>query len=167
MEIFFSLHEILGGLLNAETLYNEPEKFHPKIDELVENLTKKTHSVYAKPGITDVVISNKLGGILIHEAIGHAAEADNVMQGADILEKNSSTVANSLVSITDFAHTAFDKLCPEPIYIDDEGVLAKDAVLIEKGKLAGLMHNRQSAYHYKKNTYWKCKSRKFHRRAIN
>jgi TldD protein len=35
-----------------------------------------------------------------------------------------------------------------PVYVDDEGTLAGDAVLIEKGILKGFMHNRETALHF-------------------
>jgi TldD protein len=35
-----------------------------------------------------------------------------------------------------------------PIYVDDEGVESRDAVLIENGILKSFMHNKDSAQHY-------------------
>jgi TldD protein len=57
-------------------------------------------------------------------------------------------VASELISIVDYAHTAFGEQAPLPVYLDDEGVQAKDAVLIENGILKGYMHDRKSAEHY-------------------
>ncbi|HOX93017.1 MAG TPA: TldD/PmbA family protein, partial [Spirochaetales bacterium] len=54
-------------------------------------------------------------------------------------------VASPLVTLTDFAHTALGQQCPVPLWIDDEGTEARDAVLIEKGILKSYMHNKESA----------------------
>jgi len=40
------------------------------------------------------------------------------------------------------------KLCPIPVFIDDEGTRAEDAVLIENGVLKTFMHNKESAQHF-------------------
>ncbi|MBO5767506.1 MAG: TldD/PmbA family protein, partial [Clostridia bacterium] len=52
------------------------------------------------------------------------------------------------VSLTDFAHTAFGEKAPLPVYVDDEGILAKDAKIIENGILVGYMNNRESAQRF-------------------
>ncbi|HPA60541.1 MAG TPA: TldD/PmbA family protein, partial [Clostridia bacterium] len=57
-------------------------------------------------------------------------------------------VASPLVSMTDFAHTAFGEKAPLPVYVDDEGVLAEDAELIRNGKLVGYMVNRELGRHF-------------------
>ena len=50
-----------------------------------------------------------------------------------------------MVTLVDFAHTAYGKTCPVPVYVDDEGVRAEDAMIIEKGILKSYMHNKDSA----------------------
>jgi TldD protein len=57
-------------------------------------------------------------------------------------------VASELVTMVDFAHTALGKPCPLPVYVDDEGVVAEDVTLIEKGVLKGFMHSRETARHF-------------------
>jgi TldD protein len=57
-------------------------------------------------------------------------------------------VASELVSMTDFAHTAFGELCPLPVYVDDEGTIAEDAALIENGILKSFLHSKESARHF-------------------
>ena len=43
---------------------------------------------------------------------------------------------------------ALGKTCPVPVYVDDEGTKAEDAVIIDKGILKGYMHNKESAAHF-------------------
>ncbi len=57
-------------------------------------------------------------------------------------------VASELVTMVDFAHTALGEEAPLPVYLDDEGVPAEDAVLIQDGMLQGYMNNRESAEHF-------------------
>ena len=42
-------------------------------------------------------------------------------------------VASELITLVDYANEAFGERCPVPITVDDEGTVAKDAVLIEDG----------------------------------
>ena len=44
--------------------------------------------------------------------------------------------------MVDFAHTALGETAPLPIYVDDEGTLCEDAVLIKDGILVGYMNSR-------------------------
>jgi TldD protein len=86
--------------------------------------------------------------MLAHEAVGHTVEADLVLGGSIAGPNLNKQVASELVSMVDFAHTAFGKPAPLPVYVDDEGVPAEDANLIEKGILKSFMHNRESARHF-------------------
>nr|MCR5031219.1 TldD/PmbA family protein [Lachnospiraceae bacterium] len=54
-------------------------------------------------------------------------------------------VASPLISMVDYASVALDGPAKLPIYLDDEGIPATDAVLIEDGILKGYMHSRESA----------------------
>jgi TldD protein len=45
----------------------------------------------------------------------------------------------------DFAHTYNGAEIMAPVYVDDEGTPAEDAVLIDRGILRGLMHSRETA----------------------
>ena len=71
------------------------------------------------------------------------------MLGGSVAGPNlHKTVASPLVNMTDFAHTAFGETAPLPVYVDEEGVIARDAPLIRDGVLVGYMHNRESAAHF-------------------
>ena len=49
----------------------------------------------------------------------------------------------------DFANSYQGETCPVPVYVDDEGTAAKDAVLIKEGVLKSFLHNKESANHYR------------------
>jgi TldD protein len=101
--------------------------------------------IYPDSGIHDCIIGADLAGILAHEAIGHTTEADLVLAGSVAANLMDQEVASPLVTLVDFAHTAYGKTCPVPVYVDDEGVKAEDAMIIEKGILKSYMHNKDSA----------------------
>lgn len=57
-------------------------------------------------------------------------------------------VASELITMIDFAHTYDGRQLPIPVWIDDEGSEASDAVLIHSGVLEGFMHSRDTAAHF-------------------
>ena len=141
----YSYYEILGGVGDFEDHFDKPEDIFEVIDLAYRRLIDKTEAVEAKAGISDVIISSELTGILAHEAVGHTAEADNVLTGSFIRHLLGQKVADEKVSLVDFAHSYQGKLLPMPLFIDDEGTKAEDVVIIEKGILKAFMHSFQSA----------------------
>jgi len=117
----------------------------PGIDRLHRKLMDKVDGVYAEAGYKTVILGGKLSGMLAHEAVGHTVEADLVMGGSVAGPNLNKRVASDLVSMVDYANTTPNGEAPLPVYLDDEGQLAKDAVLIKNGILTGFMHNRESA----------------------
>ena len=109
---------------------------------------EKRDVVYAEAGCKSVILHPDLAGILAHEAVGHTVEADFVRSGSVAGPCFGKRVASDLVTLIDFANTAFGKRCPVPVYVDDEGTPAKDAVLIQNGILTGYMHNKESAAYF-------------------
>ena len=94
------------------------------------------------------VLDAELAGILAHEAIGHTTEADLVLGGSVAGPLLNKTAASPLVTLVDFASEFRGKPCPVPVYTDDEGTKAEDAVIIENGVLKSFMHNKESAAHF-------------------
>lgn len=139
------LYEIFGGLGQFEDKFSEPKGLYEKIDELYKKLMDKKDGVYAEAGLKECVLAPDLAGILAHEAVGHTVEADFVLSGSIAGPCLNKQVASPIVNLVDFANTAFGETCPVPIYIDDEGTKAEDAVIIENGILKGYMHNKESA----------------------
>jgi TldD protein len=144
----YSLWKLFGGFGQMEDLFDEPQKLYAEIDETYEHLVKKAEGIYPAGGMADVILDADLAGILSHEAIGHTTEADLVLGGSVAGDCLNEMVATPLVTLTDFASHAFGKMCPVPVFVDDEGTKAEDAVIIEKGMLKSFMHNRESAEHF-------------------
>ena len=141
-------YDVFGGAGVYGRNFSDPALLYPRIDAVVEELMQKREGVFAQAGRTVCILAPELSGMLAHEAVGHTAEADFVISGSVAGPYRGKEVASSLVTLTDFANTYNGKVLPSPIYVDDEGVEAKDAVLIDKGILTGWMHNRDSADRY-------------------
>jgi TldD protein len=138
-------YDIFGGFGYFEDLFDSISSLYPRIDTLYRHLMQKAEGVYPKPGYKDVIVCPSLGGILAHEAVGHTTEADFVLGGSVSKGLLEQRVADESVTMVDFAHHYNGELLPVPIFVDDEGIEAEDAVLIEKGILKGYMHNLESA----------------------
>ena len=92
---------------------------------------------YAPSGKFPVVIDNKFGGVIFHEACGHGLEASSVAKGNSIFAgKMGQMIASPLVSAVD------DGTLPNEwgsLTIDDEGHKTQRNLLIENGILKGYL----------------------------
>jgi TldD protein len=101
----------------------------------------------AKPcpsGELPLVADPSLTGVFVHEALGHAAEADCVVTHESILDgKVGQKIANDLVTVVDDStlRGAFGSFP-----VDDEGVMGSRKVLIENGILKNFISNRETAF---------------------
>lgn len=142
------LFKSFGGFGSFYDHFTDPALLYPGIDETYKKLMDKKEGVYAEAGYKTVILGGDLGGMLAHEAVGHTVEADLVRGGSVAGPNLNKRVASELVSLVDFAHTYNGGLAPLPVYLDDEGTRAEDAVLIKDGILVGYMHDRESAEEY-------------------
>ncbi len=89
------------------------------------------------------VLDNRMTGLLAHEALGHACEADAVLAGASVLEgMQGKRVAADIVTLVDdptvpntFGYFAYDW----------EGVKSSKHTLIDKGVLTDFMNNLETS----------------------
>ncbi|MBW9158286.1 TldD/PmbA family protein [Clostridium tagluense] len=111
------------------------------IEEIARQASKTAvtmlHAAVCPAGKMPVVIDNAFGGVIFHEACGHALEAAAVAKGNSIFAgKLGEKIASDKVTAID------DGIMPNlwgSINIDDEGTPAKRNVLIENGILKGYM----------------------------
>ena len=94
-------------------------------------------------GVMPVVIDNKFGGVIFHEACGHSLEATSVAKNASVFcGKLNTKVASDIV-------TAIDDGTIENGWgsanFDDEGYPQQRRVLIEKGILKSYMVDKLNA----------------------
>jgi TldD protein len=142
------LFKVFGGYGYFDENFSDPGYLYEGIDQLYEKIMQKAEGVYPEAGYRQVVMHPDLAGILAHEAVGHTVEADLVLGGSVAAHNLGKKVASDMITMIDFANTALGKPAPLPIFVDDEGTLCEDAVLIKDGILTGYMNNRESAQHF-------------------
>ena len=131
-------NEVIGGEYTVDF-------FKESLSEAAERAARTVlHRLSGKSppsGCTKVLLGGDVVGLLIHEAVGHAAEADMV-QKSFLSEKVERKVASPSVSVVDDATL---KSCFGTIEVDDEGVQGKKTVVIENGIFCRLLHSRETA----------------------
>jgi len=97
----------------------------------------------APPGTMPVVFHPSITGLLVHEALGHNAEADSVWSGESILKgRLNEEIASPLVTIVDDS-TAGDSY--GSYLYDSEGTPGGKRFIIEKGVLKSFLHSLETA----------------------
>jgi len=99
-----------------------------------------------------LIMDPKLTGTFVHEAFGHACEADLVLNKESLLEgKIGEKLALESVNIVDNPIMGQGKKFKLPYelfgsyFIDDEGIPAQKTVIIEKGILKNYLHNMETS----------------------
>jgi TldD protein len=114
--------------------------------EAVEKTAIMFDAVKPKGGEMPVVMAAGGSGILLHEAIGHAFEADFNRKNISIFsDKPGKTVCDKNINVVDDGTVDFDR---GAINFDDEGIEAQKTRIIQNGELASYLHDRISAKHY-------------------
>jgi TldD protein len=99
-------------------------------------------AVEAPAGPQTVVLAPGWSGVLLHEAVGHGLEADFIRKGTSLYAgKLGERVASERVTVIDNGELLHRR---GSVNVDDEGVVAKNKVLIENGILVGYMVDRLS-----------------------
>jgi len=96
----------------------------------------------APAGAHVTILDPELVGLLSHEAIGHTVEADLVISGTAATGKIGENVASGMVTMVDDGTIPW---CAGWVPFDDEGVVGKKNVIIEKGVLRSYLHSRETA----------------------
>jgi|Deesub1362A_J573_1020465.scaffolds.fasta_scaffold00089_9 TldD protein len=93
-------------------------------------------------GRQKIVMDPALGGVFIHEALGHAVEGDIVLQGGSILEgKKGEKIASSNVNVYDNPSLMEYGFYP----FDDEGIRGEKREIIRNGVMVGYLTSRETA----------------------
>ena len=95
-----------------------------------------------KPGTYECICSPETTGMIVHEAFGHGVEMDMFVKDRALARKYMGEyVASPLITMHD--GNAVDDTAT--YFFDDEGTLADDTVIIEKGILKAGISDLQSA----------------------
>lgn len=143
-----------GKMENGYASRSYRKGFEFLTDDLVEILAREAvdhtsilfKAVKPKGGEMPVVMGAGGSGILLHEAIGHAFEADfnrkKVSIFSDLLNKK---VCNEHINVVDDGTITFNR---GSVNFDDEGVEGQKTYIVKDGVLTSYMHDRISAKHY-------------------
>ncbi len=98
----------------------------------------------------DVVLGPEIVGIVCHESCGHPQEADRIL-GREAAQAGESYLKPDMIGFqvgSEHVTVADDPTLPHSYgyyEYDDEGVKARERILIDRGKIAGFLHNRETA----------------------
>ena len=120
------------------------------IEEVVSEAIQRTDFLFSasqiEGGEMPVVMAAGSSGILLHEAIGHAFEADFIRTGDSIFTGQlGKEICHPSISIVD------DGTLPNDagmLRFDDEGIPGQKTVLVENGRLNSYLYDRISAKHF-------------------
>jgi TldD protein len=120
------------------------------IEELAQEAVTRTNFLFGagKPraGEMPVVLGAGGSGILLHEAMGHAFEADFNRKGTSIFsDKMGKSVAKDFINILEDGTMENNR---GSINVDDEGNDVKKIYLVKDGNLESYIHDRISANYY-------------------
>ena len=114
--------------------------------EAVKNTTILFNAVKPKGGEMPVVMAAGGSGILLHDAIGHAFEADFNRKNISIFsDKLNKKICDEHINVADDGTIAGDR---GSINFDDEGVESRKTYIVKNGILTSYLHDRISAKHY-------------------
>jgi TldD protein len=110
-----------------------------------ERASKLVSAKVAPAGYYQVILENRIVGLLAHEAVGHCAEADLVFGGSFLANKIGEKVASEKVTLID------DGKFPNgfgTMKYDDEGAPTQKTIIIEKGVCKSFLHSRETAQYF-------------------
>ena len=93
-------------------------------------------------GTMSAILHPEVGGVFVHEAVGHASEADHALRESIFTGKLGDTLGADNLNIVDDATIAGKH---GSYGYDDEGVKGQKTQIFEKGVLKSYMHSRESA----------------------
>ena len=114
--------------------------------EAVDKTAILFKAVKPKGGEMPVVMGAGGSGILLHEAIGHAFEADfNRKRTSIFCDLLGKKVCDEHINVVDDGTIAFNR---GAVNFDDEGVEGQKTYIVKEGILTSYLHDRISAKHY-------------------
>ncbi len=139
-----SMHEQRASTGQPEFL--KTVDMNPVIDELSASARVMLRADYVTAGQYPLVMANRFGGVIFHEACGHLLETTQI-------ERKTTPFADSLgQSIAHENLTAWDEGITEGAFgstdMDDEGMPAQSTLLIENGILRNFIADRAGAMRF-------------------
>ncbi len=115
-------------------------------EDVVKDIDARFEAIRPKGGQMSVVMGAGASGILLHEAMGHAFEADFNRKGQSIFsDRMGKQVCPKGVNVVDDGTVPFNRGSGN---YDDEGVPGEKTYMVEDGVLCSYLHDRISANWY-------------------
>ena len=115
-------------------------------DDIVKGIDDRFAAKRPKGGQMPVVMGAGASGILLHEAMGHAFEADFNRKGTSIFaDKMGQQICPKGIQIIDDGTLRGNR---GSLNFDDEGIPGQKTYMVEDGVLTSYLHDRISATHY-------------------
>jgi len=139
----------------------DPNEFGRRVAmEAVEMLSA------AKPpsGLMNVIVDPDIAGLLAHEVMGHASEADEVIRQRSFLSKAvGKRVGSELITMVDdgTVEQAFGS-----IPFDSEGTPSSRTVIIKNGVYKGFMHSLETAGEFNSKPTGNARAQDYNRRVF-
>lgn len=122
------------------------ERLRSLVQRAVEQAQHLFEATTPQGGDMPVVMAAGASGILLHEAIGHAFEADFNRLGTSIFsDKMGQQICRAGITIVDDATLP---LSTGSYAVDDEGTPSQCTHLVHDGRLESYLHDRISATHF-------------------
>lgn len=128
-----------SGLKGSEIL----DEMESEVKDTVAKAVLLLDADRIEPGLYDVICSPDVAGLIAHEAFGHGVEMDMFLKGrAKAVEYLGREVASELVTMHDGAVPVREVAS---YAFDDEGVMAQDTLVIDRGILKSGISDTLSA----------------------
>ena len=115
-------------------------------DEAVKDLDDSFAARRPKGGQMSVVMAAGASGILLHEAMGHAFEADFNRKGQSVFcDRMGQRICKQGINIIDDGTVPFNR---GALLYDDEGTPSQKTYMVRDGVLTSYLHDRISAAWY-------------------
>ncbi|MBU7033358.1 MAG: TldD/PmbA family protein [Theionarchaea archaeon] len=131
-----------GGIGGTEYIRGQEDLIMQEVTGLAREADILVDADHSPSSTIDCVLSHSLTGTLLHEAFGHAVEADSVISNESILAgRIGEKVAVSSITMVDdpsallFGHYAFDH----------EGTRGERTTVVDRGILCSYLHSRETA----------------------
>jgi len=122
------------------------ERVAALVDEAVSRTLVQFDARRAPSGEIPVILAAGASGVVLHEAVGHAFEADLVMNGSSPYGgKIGTSIADAQVTLVDDARLPGER---GSLNVDDEGASTGKTTLVDSGVLNSYLHDRSSARHF-------------------
>ncbi len=119
---------------------------HEIAEEVVKGIDARFEATRPKGGKMNVVMGAGASGILLHEAMGHAFEADFNRKGQSVFsDRMGQRICPEGVSVVDDGTLLWNRGSGN---YDDEGVAGEKTYMVRDGILTSYLHDRISAAWY-------------------